>query len=282
MEIPARLQHKGRTYATLITGLPPQSVLYKLRSASEETPSSAKGLHLGKGLAKVLDVKVGDSLESQTVAGSNVGEVAGFVEEPMGSMAYPSLEALQGMTGLTDLISGAMLKVQSASVAEVQERLNALPGMAAVEELAQTRKSLSDVVAMFYEFVGIFIVFGLALAFAVIFNTVMVNVLERAREMATMRTLGVSSSGIGLMITVENLLMGIIGVIFGVALGVVLEYELLMMFESDLFSLEVAIYPKTYAISIIGVLVVLLLSQIPGIRHANRLDLARVTKEQAA
>jgi ABC-type antimicrobial peptide transport system permease subunit len=52
------------------------------------------------------------------------------------------------------------------------------------------------------------------------------------------------------------------------------------MWESDLFSLELAVFGRTYAIAVIGMLLVLLLSQIPGIRHVNRLNLARVTKEQ--
>jgi hypothetical protein len=44
--------------------------------------------------------------------------------------------------------------------------------------------------------------------------------------------------------------------------------------------MELTIYPRTYAITLGLTAALLLLSLVPGLRHAHRMDLARVTKEQ--
>ena len=51
--------------------------------------------------------------------------------------------------------------------------------------------------------------------------------------------------------------------------------------ESDFLSLRFAIYARTYAISIAAIVVVIVLSQLPSLRHVSRLNLAKTIKEQS-
>jgi putative ABC transport system permease protein len=280
LEIPARLKHGEKTYATLLMGLEPGSRLYGLLPASPGAQLSPDGLLLSKALAKLLEVDVGDTVELETATGSRPSPVLGFVKQPLGSIVYISLEGARELAGMPGAVSAALLRAESGRREEVKAALYQLPQTAAIEDPAQTRESISELMEFFYEFVGVMLLFGMALAFAIVFNTVTVNILERAREIATMRTVGTSLGRIGMMLTLENLLMGAPGIVLGVALGYWLAREMVLMWESDLFSLELAVFGRTYAIAVIGMLLVLLLSQIPGIRHVNRLNLARVTKEQ--
>jgi putative ABC transport system permease protein len=248
--------------------------------ASPGAQLSPDGLLLSKALAKLLEVDVGDTVELETATGSRPSPVLGFVKQPLGSIVYISLEGARELAGMPGAVSAALLRAESGRREEVKAALYQLPQTAAIEDPAQTRESISELMEFFYEFVGVMLLFGMALAFAIVFNTVTVNILERAREIATMRTVGTSLGRIGMMLTLENLLMGAPGIVLGVALGYWLAREMVLMWESDLFSLELAVFGRTYAIAVIGMLLVLLLSQIPGIRHVNRLNLARVTKEQ--
>lgn len=60
----------------------------------------------------------------------------------------------------------------------------------------------------FTVFSHIMLLMGLVIAFALIFNTIAVNVIERGREVATMRTIGVRMKTIVRMATLENLTIG--------------------------------------------------------------------------
>ena len=46
--------------------------------------------------------------------------------------------------------------------------------------------------------------------------------------------------------------------------------------------MDLIIFPQTYVMTVGIVILIMLISQIPGIRNANRLDLAQVTKEQVS
>jgi putative ABC transport system permease protein len=117
------------------------------------------------------------------------------------------------------------------------------------------------------------------IAAAVIFNTMTVNVLEREREIATMRALGQSRGRLQGMITVENLLVGLLALVPGLALGVASTYYLFQMFStSGDFYLPFYIAPLSYGIVILLIFGTALLSQLPAMRRANRMDLGEATK----
>jgi putative ABC transport system permease protein len=129
---------------------------------------------------------------------------------------------------------------------------------------------------------GMFLVFALVIAAAVIFNTMTVNVLEREREIATMRALGQSRGRLQGMITVENLLVGLLALVPGLALGVGSTYYLFQVFSSSAdFYLPFYIAPLTYGIVILLIFGTALLSQLPAMRRVNRMDLAEATKVMA-
>jgi len=127
----------------------------------------------------------------------------------------------------------------------------------------------------------IMLAFGATLALAIVFTTVTVNILERRREIATMRTLGEGKTRIAGMITVENLLLGLAGLIPGVLLGYGLALYFFRFMQTDMFSFDLVILPTTYVLTTGVVILIMLISQIPGIRQVNRLNLAQMTKEQA-
>jgi len=60
-------------------------------------------------------------------------------------------------------------------------------------------------------FSKVMLLIDLTIALAIVFNTVTINVLERTRELATMRVLGMKTTTLGLFLTVENLTMSILG-----------------------------------------------------------------------
>ncbi|CAL8980290.1 hypothetical protein PROP_03106 [Propionicimonas sp. T2.31MG-18] len=120
--------------------------------------------------------------------------------------------------------------------------------------------------------------FGLAMALVVVYNTLNANVTERTREIGTMRTIGEGAGRIAWMITIENLLLGLAAAPLGIWLGLKTADLLYAQLSSEAFTLTAYIKPSSVVVILVGLLVVMLLSEIPPVLRILRLNLAEATK----
>jgi putative ABC transport system permease protein len=282
LQIPTRLEHEDKTYTTLVIGLSPDSELYGLHSTGgDEVRVSDEGILLSEGLRNTLDIDRGDVITLRSGFALQQVEVAGFVKQPVGSFGYVTVEQAQQMAGDWEVISGLMLNVKPEYIDTIREKANQIPATASVELTAETKGEIDKWMDLGMAMMWVMLAFGATLALAIVFTTVTVNILERRREIATMRTLGESKTRIAGMITVENLLLGLAGLIPGILLGYGLTLYFFGLMQTDMFSFDLVIFPTTYVLTAGVVILIMLISQLPGIRQVNRLNLAQMTKEQA-
>jgi putative ABC transport system permease protein len=136
----------------------------------------------------------------------------------------------------------------------------------------------------FWVFIGIMFLMGGMLGAAIIFNGVTVNVLQRTREIAVMRAVGMYRKTITLIVTLENLGICLLGILVGLPLGRYTAEGLMKSMSTsteDLFSFSLVISNRTYWIAAIFAVVIILLSQLPAIRRVTNMDLTVATKENA-
>ena len=134
---------------------------------------------------------------------------------------------------------------------------------------------------LFYVFVGIMLVFGGLLAFAILFATMSVNLSERTAEVGNLRVSGISRGRLAGLIIEENVLLAVVGVVPGLILGYFATARFMASFNSDLFRFQTTISRSTYVISAAAVVAVALVAQWPGLRTLARLDLGRIVRERA-
>jgi len=84
----------------------------------------------------------------------------------------------------------------------VEDRLELYPYVMSVERTDEMRKGFEELMELTYMFLGIMIIFGMSLAAFAVFNAITLNIMERDRELATMRTLGFSRWQVDGMLTV--------------------------------------------------------------------------------
>jgi len=281
LQIPVRLEHEDNSYSTLVVGLTPNSELYGLFSTSgDRVGVSDEGILLSEGLKKALDVDSGDTLTLLSPWGTQQLEVTGFIQQPLGSYGFVTLGQAQELIGGFPIINGLMLEVEPQYLDSIREKAYGIPGTASVELTGESNEKVEEMMGLIKGMSWIMLAFGAALALAIVFTTVTVNILERRREIATMRTLGEGKRRITAMITIENLLLGMGGIIPGIPLGYALALLLFRLFQSDMMSYNLVIFPRSYLLTVGLIILIMVVSQIPGIRHINRLNLAQVTKEQ--
>ncbi|MFO7945372.1 MAG: FtsX-like permease family protein, partial [Armatimonadota bacterium] len=290
LEIPVEIRRKDRVVNTVIVGLPPGSHLETLVSpGGEPVRVHDRALLMSESNRRKLGVEIGDVVHLAFARNDedihievpvHVGEL---IRQPVGSYVYMSATGVKRIferdLGLPiGAITRLMVRAKPDYLKQLKERLLRIPNVAAVEESKFMRTQLEDAVEMNMSFSWAMILLGAGLALAVIYNTVTINIMERTRELASMRAQGMSRWTIAALITVENLTTGTMGLIVGLPLGIATNHAFVSSLENEIMNFQPVIYPSSFATTIISVLVVIVLSQVPGILHINRLNLAEATK----
>ena len=131
---------------------------------------------------------------------------------------------------------------------------------------------------------GIFIAIeglGILIAVAVLFNTLVMNLAERDRELATLRVLGASNNRLGAMLFGEHLGIGLIGGILGCIFSVLGTQ--LMMSSFTTWSAYFTVEPSNDSIFIlIGIVVFISISLTPfGMWRIKKMDLVDKVKDMS-
>jgi putative ABC transport system permease protein len=298
LTVPATVVAGSNRYATTLLGLEPGTSMHAFRSPGGQTLDlPTTGVLLGASLRDRLGVAVGDEVTLEVTGASSTAAatrappatttvtVAGFIDEPFGTYAYASLATVAGAAGLPAAdppVSTALVKYAAgADRTAVQRALSDSAGVAAVVDSRALYNLAQSFMGLFYVFIGVMLVLGGVMAFALIFNTLSANVMERAVELTALRTLGMRSATIGRLVTAENLLLTVVALVPGLVVAYAMAYEFMASFSSDLFSFDLAVRPTTFLGTAAAILVAALVSQWPSLRAVNRLDLAQVVRERA-
>ena len=122
----------------------------------------------------------------------------------------------------------------------------------------------------------IFALLGLALIIAVlgIVNTLALSVIERTREVGLLRAIGLSRAQLRRMITLESVVISLLGAVLGVVMGLVFGVALMYALRDE--GLEVISVPGgQLAVFLVLSLVIGVLAAVLPARRAARLDVLR-------
>ena len=283
LEVPYRIRYGEQVSDTGIMGLSEGSSMYNLLTPDgSRTAVTEDGILLSLSMKKKLGADIGDTLQLEPITGT-VGdtekELIGFVDSPLGDRAFMPLQETQRLLRAHGTATGVLVDFDGEPSAKLLNRLYDLPGIASIEFVAETRNFLDQLMGFFWVFIGVMLGMSIALGTAIIFNGVTVNVLERRREIAIMRAVGISNRRLGLILTLENLAIGLIGVLIGLPLGHYLAIAYMAQFETDTIAMSAVIFPRSYIIAASVALLILLVSQIPAIRQIYRMSLSTATKD---
>jgi len=280
--LPATLHTGSEEKDVFLAAVAPDTVLHGFQVSDAQEPAEllapGKAL-LPQTLGKDLDIAAGDVITVETPFGSRQLIADASNGEVMSQSIYVSLDWLrEEMLGGAEVLSALWLKVDEDTGVNVRRDLYGLPGVASVDLKSDIAAGWRALMGLYYVMMGAFLLFALVIAGAVVFNTMTVNVLERQREIATMRALGQSRRRLWYMITLENMLVGALALVPGLALGAGSAYYLFQAFGAAEFYLPFYIAPESYAIVTILICATALLTQLPAMRRIGRMNLAEATK----
>lgn len=289
----ASVTRDGTTVSTVLQGYQPDTAMHGWTNAGASLPAS--GALVTNSMAAKLGLKVGDAIDIALPAlGTSISmPVAGLVDEPLGMPMYATADAVSAAlsaAGVGDpaaalaaptVTSVEAVFVPGADRASVLRAIGSVPGILAAADARSLYHTVEQFLGLFYLFTGIMLLFGGVMALALMFNTISVNIAERSGEFATLKANGMSDRTIAVMIMGENLLLTALGIVPGLVLGVLAAYEFILSFNNDSFTFGLSIQPITYVVAVVAMIVVALLSMVPGIRSVRRLDIGGVVRERS-
>lgn len=282
--IPATLMFNGRRNEGEVTAISAGASFHGFDIAQGDSVSIAlanDGLILPVSLAKKLGVGVGDTLRVKTpyLDDSRPVRVASISRETLGTPVFVGTKTGRELTSdSSDRFNMVYVRAERSATKRVKDDLSDLPGSTTVVVKTDMMSRIQEMMKFAYFYQALLFGFGVAMAFVVVYNTLTANVSERAREIATMRTIGESNARLAVMLTVENLLLAIAGIPLGLWLGLQTTNALYSSLASEAYTVTATIKPESVALIALGVVAVMLLSEIQPIRKVFRLDLAQATK----
>jgi len=287
LQAKAVVRANGKSYATALTAFHPGTTMHGFLGARGRTLHlPTHGVLLGLALQHELGLTVGDAVEIDlpTLHRTLFTTVAGFVDEPLGTFVYAALPlATTGQGNAAAPPSPNTLFVRYAAGADrsaLARRLEGLSGVVAVIDARSLKVAADRLMGLFYVFVGAMLVFGAALAFALIFSTMTVSISERTGELASLRAAGVRQAQIARIVSGENLVLVVLGLVPGLILAYLTADAFMGSFSSDMFRFDLHVQPLTWGVAVVSVVIAALASQVPALRNVARMDLAAAVRER--
>jgi len=194
---PVTLHSRHRSRRQTVRGLASGGGLQRLIDSNGRRHAlPPEGLLMTTELARILSVVPGDTVEVEFLLGSQHRRsvaVAGTLDEILGLSAYMDIKSLHRLAGDGGAVNGAFLRIDTSRARALYSEFKAMPGVGGIMMLKALKKSFDDLIAeSMLTSTLILTIFACVLAFAVIYNGARISLSERARELSSLRVLGLT------------------------------------------------------------------------------------------
>jgi putative ABC transport system permease protein len=124
----------------------------------------------------------------------------------------------------------------------------------------------------------LYLVMAVIVAFGVIYNNARISLAERARELATLRVIGMTQREVGAVIVIELTVLAVLAVPIGLLCGTGFVTVLVHSINTETVRLPLVFTSYTYTFAIIVVGLASALSAVVVLRKLKQLDLIGALK----
>ena len=201
------------------------------------------------------------------------------IQQYLGSGTYMNLHALSRLLDEPFALNAVLLRVERGGEDALNRYLKDVPGVAAVEFKAESRRRIEETLAASMAIMNTLLsIFAGVIAFAIIYNSTSISLTERTRELASLRVLGFRLSELRRVVFGENLILSAAGMALGMALGTLLCRWLVSAYQTDVYRLPYHVSVRTFVTSILTIAVFVLLANLACRRRIAQLDMVEVLK----
>ncbi|TJX14382.1 ABC transporter permease [Tissierella creatinini] len=281
-EMPFELNRGWRKETISVIALSSDTIMYDFKDQfGGEFHLPRYGIVLSEILAKSLKVQVGDKVLVKTYISDKDDKtikVKGIVKQYLGSNAYMDLEQMYDLLDERDLVTGALINSEDDVVTKFKDVKN----IRQIQSIGAMRNSLLEFMDTMLASVGTMMIFGGVLGFAIVYNITIVSINERIMEFSSLRVLGFENKQIYRLITRENNLMTIFGILLGIPLGYGMCLGLSEAVSTDIYSIPVMIKAEAYIIAGLATLIFVSIAQLATIRKVHNINFMEALKNRTS
>lgn len=195
------------------------------------------GAVLTEKMATELGVEPGDTI---TIHDEDKGdlevEISAVCENYMGHYLYMTPTYYEKVYGEKPDYNSIFYKTSDRITEEAEcigEEALTLPGALSVSYTTDLREQVDNMLGALDEVIVVLIISAGMLAFVVLYNLNNINITERQRELATLKVLGFYNGEVAMYVYRENIVLTVLGAIFGIVLGKFLHGFIIVTVEIE-------------------------------------------------
>lgn len=225
-------------------------ILLNDRISGTKYELSDNGVMINEKLAKLLKVSKGDYITMTDAKNDNYKlRVDNVIENYLGHYIYLSPTYYQKIFNKDVKYNIQLLKFNSELKDEDKLLTKLMENDKVINVTLKSKmKSISEASDLSLVMLVIIIASG-SLAFVVLYNLININVSERIREISTIKVLGFYDSEVDMYIFRENIILTLMGILFGSVLGKLLYIFLISTAETDNMMMSPSVNMSNYIIS---------------------------------
>lgn len=281
--VPAALRcgHRERRQE-IMAPAPGGELLRILDARGTSHPVRRDGLVVSTRLAELLGARPGDALEVDVLEGRRRRAslvIAGTVDDMVGTSAWAHPDTIARLLGEGPTFSGAFLAIDAARAADLDARLAASPRVAGfVSRELQLGTFRETIARTLLRMRTVNTLFAVLIACGVVATTARQSVIERSRDLASLRVLGFTRREVAAILLGEQAILTLVAVPLGLVIGYGFVIVTTWGYDTELFRVPAVVHPRTYAIAAATVLAAALAAAVFVRRLLDRLDLVAVLK----
>lgn len=242
------------------------------RLSGRELELSDRGCIISERLAKLLNVKKGDSFTVNDSEGNRkTVTVADICEMYMGHFMFMNSTYYKTSFGEKYTPNANLITLTDRSDANTKEQSSLfidLDGVKGVVQNTTLTKQIDTIVDSLNSIMRILIAVAIMLAVVILYNLTNINVCERIRELSTIKVLGFYNKEVTMYIYRETILLTILGILAGFGFGDALYLYIISVVPPEDIMFNPILGAKAF---VIPVVVISLITWILGIMMNRKL-----------
>lgn len=282
--LPVRIHYNGQSTEDLLMGVNPGDTLKHPTSESGTVLHIAgEGMIISRKSSERLGLKAGDVVRIETLLGMGPAhyadiKITAINHQLFSGESYISLKQANRIMNESNLITGAVMKVDSAQANYIESKLSDMTGISSIVSRQKERDNLMSMMDSMIYMVSTMIMFSVILGFVIIYNSAIMSFNERKRELASLLTIGFTRKEVSAIMWKEIIPQAIPAILLGLPAGKLLAELYIGSVEFDMWYMPVIIYPSSYVLAALGGLVFVVLGQWAASRGIKKLDIIELSK----
>ena len=245
-----------------------RDVTLKNRITGETYELTDEGAAISEKTASLLGLKVGDMIPLKKGDKEYKVRVAVITENYMSHYLYMTPRVYEQTFGEMPEYENIVFTMQEDCKDDLEmagTRILANPGALSISYTSSLASQVDRMLSTLDAVILVLIVSAGMLAFVVLYNLNNINITERQRELATLKVLGFYDGEVSQYVLRENVILTVLGIIFGAVFGILIHRYVITTVEVDAVMFGRNIKPLSFLYS--GILTSIFSIVVNGVMH---------------